>query len=315
MLGSLLSCEKEITVDLPTVPSEVVVEASIYQDQPPIVMLTWSQGYFDPLDLNSLANMFVHDAIVVIKTNNLTDTLTELCTDNLTPEQLEAAAQGLGIPASSLQALHLCVYSSFSLVGVIGGEYTMTISKDNHRLTASTKINTPVPLYNLYFAAPSGNPLDSLGFIYGNIDDPDTLGNAYRWFAKRINRYPTWTPDADLRGTQKDFGYIAPFGSVADDSFFNGLNFEFNYYRGREVNSSKFDDQNSESGFFKRGDTVAVRGCSMDHRAFDFFFSMENQVANQGSPFGLPSNVKSNVSGGLGVFVGYGAVYDTVICQ
>jgi hypothetical protein len=42
--------------------------------------------------------------------------------------------------------------------------------------------------------------------------------------------------------------------------------------------------------------------------------SFENQVANQGSPFAVPSNIKTNINGGLGLWVGYAAVYDTIVC-
>jgi len=105
-------------------------------------------------------------------------------------------------------------------------------------------------------------------------------------------------------------------GSVTDDVFFNGLTFEFGYYRGTIPNTTAFDDWNIERGFFKRGDTVAVRGCSIDRNAYKFLYSLETMVSNQGSPFSLPANLESNVrGGGLGAFIGYAAVYDTVFCQ
>jgi len=58
-----------------------------------------------------------------------------------------------------------------------------------------------------------------------------------------------------------------------------------------------------------------VRGCVIDRGVFRFIQSLESQVSNQGSPFALPYNLQSNVSGGLGVFAGYGASYDTVVCE
>ena len=73
-------------------------------------------------------------------------------------------------------------------------------------------------------------------------------------------------------------------------------------------------DLNDERSFFKVGDTVAIRGCTIDRAAFKFIRSLEAQVGNQGSPFAVPFNLESNLTGGLGAFIGYGAVYDTVVC-
>ena len=312
--STFISCEKEITVDLPVVDHQIVVEGFIYQDQPPIMMLTWSQGYFDPTNMETLQNMFVHDAVVNVTVDNVSYTLDEVCTADLTEEELELASIALGIPVESLQSLNLCIYTSFELIGETGKVYYLDVSLDEHHITGATKLPEIVVLDTLFFDIVSSLPNDSLGFIYGNITDPDTIGNAYRWFAKRINHYPDWAEDEELRGQQKDYGYIAPIGSVFDDEFFNGLSFEFAYYRGAEPNSSKYDDLNNERGYFKRGDTIAVRGCTIDRNAYKFIYSFESQVSNQGSPFAVPFNLESNLQGGLGAFIGYGAIYDTVIC-
>jgi hypothetical protein len=311
----LMSCEKEITVDLPAIPNQIVVEGTIEQGLPPLVLLTWSQGYFDPTDLSTLANLYVRGADVRIWNGTDTIPLIQICSDELTDEQLEQAAVLLGIPAESLRNLSICAYFTPAMVGELNRTYTLLVDYQEHSLRSTTKINQLVNLDSLWFRIVSEAPNDSLGFIYGVLTDPDTTGNAYRWFAQRINHYPQWVEDEELRGQQKDAGYIAPIGSVFDDSFFNGLSFEFAYYRGFAPNSPKFDDQNVEAGFFKRGDTVAVRGAVIDRGVFNFIRSLENQASNQGSPFALPANLQTNITGGLGVWAGYGAVYDTVICR
>jgi hypothetical protein len=311
----LHSCEKEISVDLPIAEEKIVVEGNIFPNRPPTILLTWSSGYFEPTDLSTLQNIFVHDADVKIRVNNITYPLQEICSSELTPQDLELAASFLGVPVETLQALDICLYTNLSLFGEAGQIYSLEINKGTHRITGETRIPELVELDSLWFEIVSVLPDDSLGFIFGTITDPDTAGNAYRWYAQRINQYPDWIEDEDLRGTQKDFGFIAPLGSVFDDTFFNGLSFEFGYYRGTEPNSTKFDDLNAERGFFKRGDTVAVRGCTIDRNAYKFLYSFESQVSNQGSPFAVPFNLEYNVEGGLGAFIGYGAVYDTVICN
>lgn len=317
--GVLLSgCEQEITVDLPEAEPKIVVEGFIFNGQPPLVMLTWSQGYFAPINASTLANLYVHNAQVTISDGINTYPMIERCTSELNEADLELASQALGVPVSQLLALNVCVYvpeNIFDVVGVPGRIYTLNVEYEEHSLSAATKVCEVVALDSVWFEIVSTIPNDSLGFIFGTLTDPDTLGNAYRWYAKRINRYPAWIEDEELRGTQKDFNYIAPIGSALDDAFYNGLSFEFGYYRGTEPNSTKFDDLNNERGFFKKGDTVAIRGCSIDKKAYDFIASLEDQAANQGSPFSIPFNLKSNVTGGLGAFIGYSATYDTVICQ
>jgi hypothetical protein len=315
LLTTLIACEQEITIDMPAAERKIVVEGSIFPGSFPLVMLTWTQGYFNPTDLSSLQNLFVHDANVSITVDGVSHNLAELCSSDLTPEQLEIAASALGVSAASLQALDLCIYTSFELQGEENKTYQIEINKDSHRVTGETKIPGLVYLDTVYFDFLNPLAQDSLGVLYGKLTDPDTTGNAYRWFAKRISHYPSWVPDAALRGQQKDLGYIAPFGSVYDDTFFNGLSFEFVYPRGLESNSQKFDDNNDERGYFKVGDTVAIRGSSIDRAAFKFVKSMEAQIGNQGSPFATPFNLESNMQGGLGAFIGYGAIYDTIICD
>jgi hypothetical protein len=314
-LLSLVSCEKEITVDLPNAEPTIVVEGTILPGEFPLVLLTWTQGYFDPTDVTSLQNIFVHDADVTITSNGAVYPLIEYCSSDLTAQELELASAALGVSVESLQSLDLCLYTSFVLTGSENTNYEIRVLKDNFSITGSTKIPALVELDTVFFDIINPQVQDTLGILYGQLTDPDTTGNAYRWFAKRINRYPENTPDASLRGQQKDLTFIAPFGSVYDDTFFNGLSFEFAYPRGIESNSQKFDDENDERGYFKVGDTVAIRGCTIDRNAFKFIRSLEAQIGNQGSPFAVPFNLESNLEGGFGAFIGYGAIYDTVICE
>lgn len=314
LLSMLVSCEKEITVDLPQAEQKIVVEGTILPGEFPLVILTWTQGYFEPTDANALQELFVHGASVTISDSDNTYTLTEFCSATLDTTILALASEALGISMESLQALNLCLYTNLALTGEVNETYRITVSKDEHYITGETKIPGLVYLDTVFFDILNPQVQDTLGIIFGRLTDPDTTGNAYRWFTKRINHYGNTVPDEELRGRQKDLNFIAPFGSVYDDSFFNGLSFEFAYPRGVESNSNKFDDNNDERGYFKVGDTVAIRGCSIDRAAFKYIKSMEAQIGNQGSPFATPFNLESNLQGGLGAFIGYGAIYDTVVC-
>ncbi|MDA0913199.1 MAG: DUF4249 family protein [Bacteroidetes bacterium] len=314
LLLLLVACEQEVEVDLPTTEPLLVVEGTIFQGSPPVVFIGESQGYFDPVDANSIGQAFLSGGIVHVNDGENTYSLDELCTSDLSPELLEVAEDLLGFPAELLAVLDLCVYTSFDpvLVGESGKTYELDVTYQNHSLSASTTIIEPVQLDSAWFQAPG--TLDTLGLMYAQFTDPDTLGNAYRWFAKRINRRPDWD---EMAGEIKDADFVAPLGSVFDDAFFNGLNFEFGTFRGVAAGSTAWDDDfasSSEAGYFKSGDTVVVRFCSIDDAVFRSVQSYENLILSQGSPFAPPANMLTNVEGGLGLWAGYGIYQDTVIC-
>ncbi len=312
--GLLLGCEKEITVDLPTAESRIVVEGTIEQGQPPLVFLTRSQGYFEPTNLNDLENLIVTGAEVYVSNNGNEVQLTEICSSDVPEDLIPLVTELTGFSAEQLAAFNICLYTSFdqSIWGEANQIYDLRIESGGETLTSRTKINTPLELDSVWFEIPGdGSINDSLGFAYAILSDPDTLGNAYRWFARRVNTYPSWSENA---GEVKDPTYIAPLGSATDDAFFNGLSFEFAYFRGAAPNSFKEDDRNEEAGFYKVGDTIAIRGTVIDLGAFRYISSFEDQAASQGSPFASPANIQTNIDGGLGAWIGYGASYDTIIC-
>lgn len=272
----LTACQREVTVDLPNVESKIVVDGGIFIGEFAQVTLTKSSGYFDPVDSASLANSLITDAIVTLSDGALIDTLKFTLDFNLP------------IPI---------VYRGSIITGQAGRTYTLRIESNNTVITAQTTIPNPVALDSLWYKLESG---DSLGFIWANLNDPDQLGNGYRWLAKRLSR---------------DNRFLPPFGSAFDDKFINGQDFDFAYNRGTEPGSTADDDVGEERGYFRRGDTVLVRFCSIGIPEVDFFQSYENIISNQGNPFAAPGVAESNVQGGLGIFCGYGQKEDTIICQ
>lgn len=307
----LLSCEKEITVDLPEAEQQLVIDGRIEQDQPPFVLLSTTRNPFDPVGFSGLEGFFLNGAEVRVSDGINTITLDEICTSDLPEELLPLVAEATGFSPEFIASVDICAYTVLdnSFLGELGRTYRLEVDYNGESLSAVTKINQTIPLDSLWFSIPNGG--DSLGFAYAILSDPDTLGNAYRWSAQRINRYPSWSAHA---GEIKDPTYIYPLGSANDDEFFNGLSFEFGYFRGSFINSTKEDDLNEERGFYKVGDTIAVRGSVIDRGVFKFISAMEDQIGTQGSPFATPANLQGNINGGIGLWAGYGVVYDTIIC-
>jgi hypothetical protein len=279
LLGALVlsSCTKEISVDLPEPEKKIVVDGGIYTGAPAEINLTWSTGYFDPVDSASLANYLISNATVVLHDGSFTDTLHPAFNPNKP------------IPV---------VWRGATILGQVGHTYILTVVADGKTASATTKIYPPVPLDSVWFKPEP--PHDSLGYAWAHMTDPPGIGNGYRWFSKRI------TKDAD---------FMAPFGSAFDDKFIENTSFDFAYNRPSHQDSSAPEDNNDQAGFFIIGDTIVVQFCAIGQQEVNFFRTYENVVEGNGNPFASPGVIKTNVQGGLGIFCGYSPSYDTIICH
>ncbi|HRO98561.1 MAG TPA: DUF4249 domain-containing protein [Flavobacteriales bacterium] len=308
--GALLTaCEKEITVDLPRTEPRIVVEGTIETGRAPFVLLSRTQGYFDPTDINSIAATFVSEAIVTVNDGITTHALDRVCSELIPDSLIDEAGALLGIDPDLLRQANICVWTKLdnSLVGVEGLTYRLDVQADGRSLNATTTIPHAVELDSLWFRLALQQPNDdSLGFIWARLSDPDTMGNHYRWLARRTN--------LGTDGQPKDRNFVAPFFSVFEDRYVNGLVFDFNFNRGSTPFSDADDDENEERGYFKRGDTVVVKLASIDRASYLFYNSFQNNVASAGDVFSNPANVISNVNGGLGVWSGWGIREHVVVC-
>jgi hypothetical protein len=305
-LWLLPSCQKEIQVVLPPATPKIVVEGKIEPGVPPYVILTHNMPYFGPTDINSIQNSFIHNAVVTVSDGTNTVILNEYCSQSLPDSLLPLVASFTGIDTFTLKSFNYCLYTSLnpSIFGQIGRTYSLKIDSDGKTVTASTPILQPIPLDTLWFRYEKLNSVgDSLGFIWAHLTEPGNEYNAYRWLAKR---------------NTKDFSFIAPFNAATDDKFYNGQSFDFDYDRGVVQNSQAQDDNNEERGYFKAGDTVVVKFCTIDHAVYSFYRSLDIIENNNGNPFASPSSVESNVfpkEDALGIWCGYGVSTHTVVCK
>ena len=280
----LLSCEKNVTVDIPVASEEVVVEGRIEIDTIPIVVLSKTLPFFGEININEIQNQTIPGATVIVSDGTLTDTLSQIL-------------PGYGI------------YFGTHIRGEAGKSYSLTVNVNGKTLQATTTIPHPVKLDSVWWKV-NGNK-DSLGFAWAHLTDPDTIGNCYQWLAQRINKY---TYGNEI-GRQKDSVFVAGLGSAFEDKFFNAKSFDFSFARGAFSFSDKEDDTNDEKYYFKRGDTVVVKYCSIDRKSFEFWRTEDSQVQNNGNPFGSPAPISGNIVGGLGIWAGYASQYDTLFCK
>lgn len=318
ILLTLISCQKAIEVKLPDVEQDIVINGKIETGMPPLIFLSETQGYFDETSTDAIFNSFLHGATISMNDGVNSFELIEVCSNNIPDSLLAGISQLTGIPLGNLKYYNYCIYTTLqsNAVGKENTRYDITVNIGEDTLTATTLIPGIVSLDTLWWES-TGN-LDSLGFIWANLSDPDTAGNAYRWYAQRINQYLYEYPDysnGPVKGTMKDPFPIAPYGSVFEDKFFNGISFEFQYNRGEIGNIEGPDDEGPEEGYFKRGDTVIVKFAAIDHLTFQHVRALESQAATNGSPFASPGNLPTTVKGGRGQWSGYAITLDTVICK
>lgn len=277
-LPLLFSCEKDISVKLPTPEEKIVVEGWIEQDQYPMVMLTKNSPYFTQMDSAQIVAMIITDATVTVSDGTSSDTLIPTIDPNYFPP---------------------IVYKGHHLKGVINKTYSLRIEAEGKVLTAQTTIPAPIPLDSVWFKLEQGK--DSLGLLWATISDPPAPGNCYRLFTKRLHR---------------DIRYFPTLGSVYEDSFFNGQTLSFSMNRGI-ANLSSNGPNDPEESYYKKGDTISLRECTIDRAHYDFWRTAEQEMYSGGNPFATPTTVVTNIQGGgaLGVWGGYGATYYTVIAH
>ena len=302
----LFSCTKEIQINIPNQGSEFVVNGYIENGQPAKILLTRSLPYFDPLNDEIVFESFVNDASITI-TNSLGES--------------EVLLNNFGLTDTWYYN-----YSGSSILGEEEMTYILEISKNDTLVSATTTIPKIAPVSE-----------DSLRFIYrpddstycymlGHLFDPDTIGNCYRIFSKTK---PIWGSSFD----NNNDGYDDLFISMLDqdgnynDEYTNGWSFSFPMYKGRgfwqewgeqELDTENVDDQvdgnsGATTGFWNVGDSLILKWSSVDRHSWDFWTSL--QYNNPAGPFGAPSDVNSNISGGLGVFSGTSSQYIHLLAE
>ncbi len=299
----LVSCTKEVKVDIPGFEEQLVVDGTIETGNPPFVILSKSKDIYAPTDTDAFLAGFVSGATVTVSDGTTTWQLDEVCTDNLPPGYEEQAAAVFGVPPSEVSNYHLCAYTKLdgSLLGEVGKTYTLTVEVEGKTYSGSTTILPPTPLDSVYWKPENGT--NDRGFSYAFLTDPQAPNDAYFWEVKRINT---------VNGEPIDGFFTPTYSPVFDDEFFNGLSFEF-YYE----NPMSYEDSVPDGyrGYYQLGDTVVIKFSKIDSSVYEYMEKKYTQMATGGSPFSTPTNIPSNMNNGaLGVWAGFSPSYDTLIC-
>ena len=297
-------------MDLPETEQQVVINGTIEPGRAPLVVITRTQSYFDPTDFNSLLASFVNNATVTVDNGDGPVTLEAVSGAAIPDELLLDAAQLIGLDPIYVVFLNLTVYTKTdgSLLGEVGRSYALHVDAMDRTITGTTALYEPEPLDSVWFKLANQNPGDdSLGFIWQTTSDPPGLGQHYRWMSRRIN--------LDDEGQVKDPYFITPLFASFEDKYIDGLTFDWSINRGTEPSSTDTDDENEEGGYYKRDDTVVVKFVTFGNAEYEFYSSLDNNIVSQGDMFSNPANVKSTVTGGIGIWAGWSPWVDTLVCD
>lgn len=282
----LLSCEKEIKLEVNNQPSKLVVDANIENGKFPLVALSNSINYFSSISPEELANSFEHDAAITVSDGTKTCTLKEY-----------------SITDTSGYTVYYYTIDSNDLANIVIGDfqkqYSLNIqTKDGATYSATTTIPALAKKVDSMWWKPAPYVEDSaLCVLVGTATDPPGLGNYIRYFTK-VNEEPFYP------GLQSAF----------DDQIVDGITYTLQFDAGWNKNSLLKPTADNGYGYVNRGDTVTLKYCNIDKASYDFWNTWDFVYQSYGNPFSSPVKVLGNISNGaLGAFTGYAAQYITII--
>ena len=330
----LISCQEEITLDLPQSQDKIVVEGSIENGFPPYVILTKNHGYFESIDESTYNNLFIDADTVKVWYINDTggkeikflekimgfDSLPPIYTDI---EHLTNLAATPEIPYDFSQA---------------GRTYYLEIKWNNQIISSSTTIPEVTPLDCLWVEKSENGAKEFQYDIRALYSDPADQNNNILVKSKRVQHFEYKDslecnvkdrPDfslkiidagADVLINGQSFETYFPRPKDSGNPFPNG---NYNAYHTEICDVSLIEDSLivGDTLVFKE-DIVLIKYCQIDEPSLKFWRGLVRQVGTNGNPFAEPLNLVSNITNGLGIFTGYGSAYymvpivkDTVIFE
>jgi len=301
-----ISCQDEITLDLPQAENKLVVEGTIENGFPPYIIITKNQGYFDEISIDTYSNLFINDIDSVkiwyysegVKVSKTLEQIIGL--DSLPPIYTD------------LSYFNNTDNYEFSKEG---RTYFLEIKWNNQTITSETTIPTPTPLDCLWVEQSETAEKDFKCDIRAVYSDPANQQNNILIKSKRLEHFERNKEDTTSCLVENNKDPILKLVDAASDILINGQSFETYFPRPSDngfptgsynAYHTKVCDEDTIE--FKK-DIVLIKFCQIDEPSMKFWRGLVRQAGTNGNPFAEPSNLPSNINGGLGVFTGYGAVY------
>ncbi len=161
-------------------------------------------------------------------------------------------------------------------------DFTLSITDDRGRtVSGTTQILNIIDIDSLVLQF---NATDTAALILSYFNEPQDQKN---WYRRQLHKGET------VATAQVDQDFITDDILETDN--------------GQYVFGSAFD--------YTFGDTIFSTLYHLDESYYDFLLSAFDAISANGNPFATPSQIRSNVDGGLGVFTGLSYDRDTLIVQ
>ncbi|MBO4646467.1 MAG: DUF4249 domain-containing protein [Bacteroidales bacterium] len=280
-----LSCQKEIEVDIPDYERKIVIEGSIENGSPAMVLVSKSVRYFSTLDLETLMNdVFIRDAIVTVESSDGE-------TEQLNWEYCEDSP----------------VYFAYvgQMKGKAGRTYKLRVEWNGQVYTSETSIREPFHLDSAWLAVLDEN--DTLPTSRIQLSDNPSTKDYYQFRIK-------------VHGKKlHDRLWVTSMPVAFDDATFNGqtVNYEILRANPSALFAATMSEEEQREYYrltYRRGDTIYLKTSMLDAPGFDYWSAMTYELAIGQNPFMSPAPVPCNIQGEnvIGVWCGYGSTVDTL---
>ena len=334
----IFSCEKEIILDIIPGENDPVVEAWIYDNSGPLVMLSRQfdgYGTFNQADLTD--SLVIKNATIKVRANGGPMTqLVEQDIFELPQDLLDQFLDANRIPRDFGQVLPL--FANLTLeqqIAIVAQNFPSEEEKEEREAviafiqyvnklnfyidTTNTIIGSGGSSYELeidtegkILSAVTTIPIkQDINFLTYEIDpDNDTLAqvkvnltvpnnfDAFVLLATRRNDNAFIIPDY-FGGGLSDNGIYAGSGTIT-------LPLLRGYTDGENTDLS-------ELGLYALGDEVTLKWQNIDEVTYNFWFSVFNDGGD--TPFSAATLIQGNITNGFGIWAGYNTSYTTIIIE
>lgn len=175
------------------------------------------------------------------------------------------------------------IYTTNKMRGEEGKTYYLTAEYKNFYATARTTIPPKVKINSI-----STSYSDGKYSINATFNDKQNEKNYYKFFIKVIGR---------------DSCYLSSNLAIIDDK-----DYDFPMDMQMQVGYSTLYDNNRNMYNLSEADRLMIKIAQIDKEAYDFWDDYKNILELGQNPFFRYTNsIRSNISGGLGYWIGYGA--------
>lgn len=276
---------------MPDYQPKLVIEGTIENGSPAMVMLSKSIPYFSEINIGTLMN----DVLV-----NGTQARVFVTSETGETEELKWTI--------TPDAPYYMAFVGSKVIGKEETHYTLRVEYDGKTYTAETYIPKTFDLDSIGFSQTMDVMADSMAAIRVLMTDAVDEENFYAFFCKV--RCPK----------MEDRIWVCGLPVAFDDHTFNGL--QFNYEVSRAGYSvllsgmlSEEDQRNFRRMTFRPGDTVYVKHTQVDYHTYKYLLSAGSEAAFGSNPFVASTPPVSNFDSDevLGHWSGFAAKVDTLV--